>query len=63
MEFQIVVELLQVVLGELLQWNITQSRNDMTIDTLLVGHLGIGPKRRFLISLIPVIQPFLYRHF
>ena len=38
------VELLEVILRELVQRGVSQRGNDVVVDSLFIGHLGVGPK-------------------
>ena len=51
------IELLQVILRQLVQWNVPNLRNDMQADAALVGLLRSGADLRLGVILIPVCQP------
>ena len=56
------IELLEVLLGQLVQGDLPQLRDDMLIDLRLVVGLGSGADLRFHIVLIPEVQPLPEGH-
>ena len=51
------VELLEVILRELVQRGVPQRGKDVVVDSLFIGHLGVGPEVWLLAGLVPMIQP------
>ena len=51
------VELLDVSGGQLVQGDLSQSRDDVLVDAPLIGHLGVGAQVGLLIVLVPVTEP------
>ena len=60
--FEVGVELLEVILRELVQRGVPQRGDDVVVDSLFIGHLGVGPEIGFLTGLIPMIQPLTQGH-
>ena len=60
--FEPCIELLQVVLGQLVQRDVTDLRDDMQTDAALIAQLGGGADLGFGVSFIPVLQPVTEPH-
>ena len=51
------IQFLHVCRSQLVQLGAAQSRDDMLIDSPLIGHLGVGSEVWLLVPLIPEVQP------
>lgn len=60
--FQLCVELLEITLGQLVQLDLSDLRNDVLVDPFLVTELGIQPELGFAVVLIPEVQPVAEGH-
>ena len=60
--FQVGIELLEVLLGQLAQRNLAQLRDDMLIDGALICVLRSGAEAGLAVSLIPEVHPFAEGH-
>ena len=56
------VELLQVILGQLVQWDVADLRDDVQTDAALVSLLGSGADLGLGVILVPVYQPVSKGH-
>ena len=54
---EIGVEFLNVCGGQLVQLDLSQSRGYVLVNSPFIGHLSIGAEIRFLVPLIPEVQP------
>ena len=61
--FQSGVELLQVVLCQLIQRDVTQFRDDMQVDPVFISCTGGSPEFRLGVVLIPEVYPISEGHF
>ena len=61
--FQIGVELLEVILRELVELNMSQSREDVQIDPMLIGNHSAFTNTRLTVSFVPEFQPVTEGHF
>jgi hypothetical protein len=61
--FQSGVELLQVVLCQLIQRDVTQFRDDMQVDPVFISCTGGSPEFRLGVVLIPEVHPISEGHF
>ena len=60
--FQVGVELLEVLLGQLPQRDLAQIRADVMVDDVLVVCLGVGTEAGFDVGLVPEVHPLAERH-
>ena len=60
--FQVGVELLEILLGQLAQRDLAQLRNDVLVDVGLIGVLRGGAETGLDVGLIPEVHPFSERH-
>ena len=60
--FQVGVELLEILLGQLAQRDLAQLRNDVLVDVGLIGMLRGGAETGFDVGLIPEVHPFSEGH-
>jgi len=51
------IELLDVPGGQLVQLDTAQGGDDVLVDPPFIGHLGVRTETRFLVVLVPMIQP------
>ena len=56
------VELLEILLGHLAQWDLAQLRDDMLIDSTLISVLRSGAETGLDVSLIPEVHPLSEGH-
>ena len=61
--FQSGVELLQVILCQLIQRDVSQFRDNVPIDPALIARTGGGSKLRLRVVLIPEVHPLSEGHF
>ena len=60
--FEPCVELLQVVLGQLVQRDVADLRDDMQADAVFIAQLSGGSELGFGVGLVPVLQPIPKQH-